>query len=79
MVAPITPDRAHRLAIGLARWRNISYADAEHILRTLSIRIVADAESCSRSAGQAALLSAINSAQRAFLGGVEVQLATRAF
>ncbi len=73
MVA-ITPEKAHRLAVGLARWRRIPYAEAERILQTMTLRIVADAETCGRIAGQAALLSAVNSAHRAFLGGVDVQL-----
>jgi hypothetical protein len=71
MNEPLTPSNANRLAIGLARYRGIPYAEAAQILRSLSLRIVANTTACSRVAGQAAVLTAINTAHRAFLGGVE--------
>lgn len=68
----VTPDNANRLAGGIARTKRIPYSEAVQILEKLTVRIVADSASCERVSGQAALLSAINSAQRAFLGGINV-------
>jgi hypothetical protein len=74
MNTDISPDKANRLAVGLAKARNIPYEQAEKMLKSLSLRIVADPQSCHRASAQAALLTALNTAYRAFLGGVEVQL-----
>ncbi|MFA6286148.1 MAG: hypothetical protein WC661_02090 [Opitutaceae bacterium] len=75
---PITPESANRLAIGLAKSRRITYDAAEAILRSISLRIVLPATFANRAASQAAFLTAINTAQRAFLGGVQLEFPTMA-
>ena len=70
----LTPQNANRLALGLARQRRIHYREAEAILRGLTLNLVIDAESCRSVAFQAALLTAFNSGNRAFLGGVSVEM-----
>jgi hypothetical protein len=70
----ITPENANRLALGLARQRRIHYRDAEALLRSLTLKLVINAESCRSLAFQAALLTAFNSGNRAFLGGVSVEM-----
>jgi hypothetical protein len=70
----LTPANANRLAVGIARSRGIPYQEAEKILRTLSLRVVADQDYLSRVAGQSALLTVVNCAHRAFLGGVDVRV-----
>ncbi|MCX6896023.1 MAG: hypothetical protein NTZ16_11100 [Verrucomicrobia bacterium] len=65
---------ANRLALGLARQRRIHYRDAEAILRSLTLRLVIDPQSCRSVAFQAALLTAFNTGNRAFLGGVSVEI-----
>jgi hypothetical protein len=70
----LTAAHANRLAIGLARSRRIRYEEAEALLRTLSLRIVIGTDGGIRAASQAALLTALNTAHRAFLGGVEVSM-----
>lgn len=70
----LTPANANRLAVGIARSRGLLYRDAEEILRTLSVRVVADQNCLSRVAGQSALLTVLNCAHRAFLGGVELKM-----
>jgi hypothetical protein len=71
MNQPITPDRANRLAIGIARARRINYEQAEDILRSLTLRIVLPDDQAGRYSNQVAFFTALNAARRAFLGGVE--------
>ena len=68
----ITPKNANRLALGLARQRRIHYREAEAMLRSFTLKLVIDASSCRSVAFQAALLTAFNVGNRAFLGGVSV-------
>jgi hypothetical protein len=70
----LTPKTANRLALGLARQRRIHYRDAEAILRSLTLKLVIDPSSCRSVAFQAALLTAFNTGNRAFLGGVSVEM-----
>jgi hypothetical protein len=70
---PLTSERANRLAIGLARSRHIPYEAAEAILSSISLRIVLPEQFAHRVATQAAFLTAVNTAQRAFLGGVQLE------
>ncbi len=70
----ITAGCANRLAIGLAKSRRITYEQAKQFLGTLTLRIVLAEGVCLRAAAQAALLTSLNTAHRAFLGGVEVQI-----
>lgn len=70
----LTPQNANRLALGLARQRRIHYRKAEALLRGLTLNLVIDAESCHSVSFQAALLTAFNSGNRAFLGGVSVEM-----
>jgi len=72
----LTAKTANRLALGLARQRRIHYREAEAILRSLSLKLVIDATSCQSVAFQAALLTAFNTGNRAFLGGVSVEMPT---
>lgn len=70
----LTPDGANRMAIGLARARGLRYQEAEEKLRNLSLRIVWALPGSGTLAQQLALLTAANTAARAFLGGVQVEL-----
>ncbi len=70
----LTAKTANRLALGLARQRRIHYREAEAILRSLTLKLVIDPESCRSVAFQAALLTAFNTGNRAFLGGVSVEM-----
>lgn len=70
----LTPKNANRLALGLARQRRIHYREAEAILRSLTLKLVIDSASCQSVAFQAALLTAFNSGNRAFLKGVSVEM-----
>src|SRR5581483_7661378 len=70
----LTAKTANRLALGLARQRRIHYREAEAILRSLTLKLVIDAASCRNVAFQAALLTAFNAGNRAFLGGVSVEM-----
>jgi len=70
----LTPERANRMAIGLARARGLSYPEAEAMLRSLTLRIVWTLPGSGTLAQQLALLTAANTAARAFLGGVNVEL-----
>lgn len=62
------------MAIGLARARGIRYDEAESVLRNLSLRIVWNIPGPGTLAEQLGLLTAANTAARAFLGGVQVEL-----
>ena len=62
----------NRLALGIVHAKGIPYVEAERFLQTLTILIVAGSEAMQRAAGQAAVLTAVNTAQPAFLGGVAV-------
>ena len=70
----LTPERANRMVVGLARARGIRYEDAEAELRNLSLRIVWTVAGPGTLAQQLALLTAANTGARAFLGGVQVEL-----
>jgi hypothetical protein len=70
----ISPKTANRLATGLARQRRIHYREAEAILRSLTLKLVIDSGACRSVAFQAALLTAFNTGNRAFLGGVSVEM-----
>lgn len=66
---------ANRLALGLMAAKRIpSYDDAVAELQRLSLRLVCDSQISRSPALQAALLTAINCGQRAFLGGLYVDL-----
>lgn len=62
------------MAIGLARSRGLRYDEAEAALRNLSLRIVWNVPGPGTLAEQLGLLTAANTATRAFLGGVQVEL-----
>jgi hypothetical protein len=70
----LTPENANRLALGMARQRRIHYREAEAILQSLTLRLVIDRDSCQSVAFQAALLTAFNAGNRAFLNGVSVEM-----
>ena len=70
----LTAKTANRLALGLARQRRIHYREAEAILCSLTLKLVIGAASCRSKAFQAALLTAFNTGNRAFLGGVCVEM-----
>jgi hypothetical protein len=70
----LTPKTANRLALGLARQQRIHYREAEAILLSLTLKLVIDAASCRSVAFQAALLTAFNTGNRAFLGCVSVEM-----
>lgn len=68
------PDSANRLALGLMSARECSYDDAVETLTGLTLRLTCDETIRYSVALQAALITAINCGQRAFLGGVLVKL-----
>jgi hypothetical protein len=73
----MTPDSniANRLALGLMAAKRIpSYDDAVAELQRLSLRLICDSQISRSPALQAALLTVINCGQRAFLGGLDVDL-----
>lgn len=70
----LTVKNVNRLALGLARQRRIHIREAEAILRSLTLKLVIDAASCRSVAFQAALLTAFNTGNRAFLGGVNIEM-----
>jgi hypothetical protein len=70
----LTAKNVNRLALGLARHRRIQIREAEAILRSLTLKLVIDVASCRSVAFQAALLTAFNTGNRAFLGGVSVEM-----
>jgi hypothetical protein len=74
MNVSLTPQNANRLAAGLARYLRIHYREAEAMLKNLSLRLVIDDASCRKVAFQAALLTAFNAGNRAFLGGVSLEM-----
>lgn len=74
MNGELTPQKANRLALGVARQRRIHYREAEAWLRSVTLKLVIDADSCQSVAFQAALLTAFNAGTRAFLGGVSVEM-----
>jgi hypothetical protein len=65
---------ANRMAIGFARANGLRYQEAEEKLRNLTLRIVWTVLGPGTLAQQLALLTAANTAMRAFLGGVQVVL-----
>ena len=66
------PNTANRLALGLMEAREISYPEAVAVLEGLTMALVCDGSIIHSAALQAALVTALNTGQRAFLGGVEV-------
>ena len=68
------PDDAHRLVLGLVEELGLSYPDAEALLQTFTLKIVAHDKVATSAAAQAALLTAINTGKRCFLGGVKVEI-----
>jgi hypothetical protein len=69
------PNTANRLALGLMVARGFSdYEEAVQELERLSLRLVCDARIAQSAALQAALLTALNCGQRAFLGGVQIEM-----
>jgi hypothetical protein len=68
------PDNANRLVLGLVEELDLTYPEAEALLQTFTLRIVAHEGIATSAAAQAALLTAINTGQRCFLGGVKVEI-----
>lgn len=64
----------NRLARSLMDTRRLSYQDAISQLSGLRLHIVCDSEIRQSEAQQAALLTAVNTGKRAFLGGVSVEM-----
>lgn len=62
------------MAIGFARARGLHYDQAEAALRNLGLRIVWTVEGSGSLPEQLALLTAANTASRAFLGGVQIDI-----
>ena len=73
MTIPL-PCSANRLALGLMSARECSYDDAVETLNGLTLRLTCDDAIRHSVALQATLITAINCGQRAFLGGVLVEL-----
>lgn len=73
MTIPL-PNSANRLALGLMSARECSYDHAVETLNGLTLRLICDETIRHSVALQAALITAINCGQRAFLGGVLVEL-----
>lgn len=69
-----TPEKANRLAIGFARHQSIPYHEAIQRLRQLTLRICWHLSDAGTIADQLGLLTAANTGQRAFLGGIQVVL-----
>ena len=71
-----TPNNSHRLINGLLQHNpGMRSSEAEQLLNGMRLQIVVADSIRNREALQAALLTAVNCANRAFLGGVEVHFA----
>ena len=71
----ISPDSLHRtLKLELDSGRAANDEDAREIASGYVLQIVVGAGVCKSHTRQAALLTAVNAASRAFLGGVRVKL-----
>lgn len=73
MTTPL-PNKAHRLALGLMAARGCNYGEAVETLKNLTLRLVCDDNIRDSIAHQAALITALNCGQRAFLGGLRVEI-----
>ena len=73
MIIPDADD-ANRMALGILDLDGESFQEAEKRLESLSVSITGGDELCHSAALQAALLTAINSAKRCFLGGVTLDI-----
>lgn len=72
---PLDPDSLHRTAKLLVETRVVdTLSEALELLQTLRIQIHVSADAACTAAGQAACLTAVNTAHRAFLGGCTVVL-----
>ena len=73
MTELIHPDQVHRLVKLLVDTGEVaSFADAARLLATYRLAIDVGAEVCASPTLQAAVLTAVTTARRSFLGGVEV-------
>jgi len=70
----IEPSKINRLALCLMRSKGISHTEAVAELKRLTLSLGCTAEIKNSAALQAALLTAINTGKRAFLGGLRVEL-----
>jgi hypothetical protein len=68
----MNPDNTSRLLLGLIEKLQKTPEEAEAILKSLTLRIVATSAVAKSAAAQAGLLTAINTGKRCFLGGVHV-------
>jgi len=68
----MNPDKTSRLLLGLIEKLQKTAEEAEAILKSLTLRIVATPGVAASAAAQAGLLTAINTGKRCFLGGVHV-------
>jgi hypothetical protein len=71
-IDPDSFDRVAKLVLDSGEADDFEHAEA--LLRTFRAQVLADAETCGEAAGQAALLSAVNTGVRALHGGIAVQL-----
>lgn len=70
-----TVDNLNRLAKAVMQRHRVTYPEALAILERFRLHLVCPASTARRRQYQAALLSAVNTGKRAFLGGVTVELA----
>ena len=66
-------ENTNRLLLGLVEKLQKTPEEAEAILKSLTLRIVATPAAVASAAAQAGLLTAINAGKRCFLGGVSVE------
>jgi hypothetical protein len=69
----MNPDNTSRILLGLVEALNKTPVEAEAVLTSLTLRIVATPVIATSAAAQAGLLTAINAGKRCFLGGVRVE------
>lgn len=69
-------DELNRLAKAIMQRRRVSYAEALEILHGLTLHLVCPPDAIRRTQYQAALVTAVNTGKRAFLGGVLVEVET---
>ncbi len=74
MSTPLNENTFNRLAKALMMRHRIPHEEAVNRLSELRLRVICDEESLHRVAYQAALLTAVNTGVRSFLGGVSVSM-----
>ncbi|MGP8215371.1 MAG: hypothetical protein ACLQQ4_07400 [Bacteroidia bacterium] len=74
MAQTLTPDNANRMTLGLALHNNISYEEAKQLHKALTLILKCGDEIITSLPLQAALLTALNTGKRSFLGGLRLIL-----